>query len=239
MLDVEPVRRWTFRNVSCAMNATNEAEIWAASAPWLEAAGFLGIGLRVSPPPKDVSAAVYHLMVMCRTQFAAELSYKRFTAACESQDNKESSETRLDEIARGYLELHSFFTSAHLYWRTLEGLSKLLSVPELKEAIQDYAKATRGTKCARDHLEHMTERIEKGRSHEFGFRMDACTFRRAMGKYEVGSVAFGDETLDLGTIHGAVVSVGRKIAPRLRNRFSSGFEFKMTASGTKREENEK
>ncbi len=51
--------------------------------------------------------------------------------------------------------------------------------------------------------------------------MSADDFRRAMGVYGANVVTFGDERFDLSDIYEAVKSVGREVAPRLRQLLDS------------------
>jgi hypothetical protein len=198
---------------------TNPAEaIWSDSEPWLESAALLGVGMRLSPSKTDMWAAHFHLLVISRAQFATQLAYDRFLTACNGSS--------LPEIACGYLELHSFLVSAHLFWRTLQKLANDFVLPDLRQSLQQHATLIEQTKRARDHIEHMTERIEKGRGQKFGSPMDARTFRHAMGKYERGSVTFGNETFDLQAIHAAIHTIGKTVAPKLRVAIESGFTIK-------------
>ena len=202
------------------MTEIEQSDIWNASNQWIESAVLLGIGLRVSPLPKDAWATYYHLLVMCRAQFAAEFSYERFIQNCDTTD--------LAGIMRGYLDLHSFLVSAHLYWRTLRELASDFNLPELAQSVSTYSTVIDNTKCARDHIEHISERIESGRSERWGDSMDTTVFRRRIGNYSDGSVTFGDETINLHEIYDAIRAIGRTVAPKLRALVNSGFKVKFT-----------
>lgn len=199
----------------------NEIDIWNVSKNWLESAMFLGLGLRIAPSLKNKWASHYHLIAMSRAQFSAELSYERFVVVSESQE--------ITKIACGYLELHSFLVSAHFYWRTLEKLAADFPLPDLANSVKTYTKEIKGTKCARDHMEHFSERIESGRTEHWGKPpMAADIFRRSLGKYSADSVTFGSESFDLRAIYDAIRIIGRKVAPKLRMQIESGFAVKVT-----------
>ena len=195
-------------------DSTSVSGYWSASDHWLESAAFLGIGLRISPISADPWAAYHNLMLMCREQYASEFSYARFIDACDSKDD-------LEEIVQGYLELHSFIVSAHLYWQTLSALDNTMQLEDFGKVLKMYAVEIEHTKKARNHLEHIDERIGKGRDEKRGGVMSPQEFRRSMGRYSAGKVIFGSEETDLAAIHIAICNIGRKIAPKIRDQISA------------------
>lgn len=195
------------------MSEPPDTAFLGATDQWLEAALWLGLTLRVSGGTEAQWGAP-HLLHLSRLQFACELAFHRIGAASEAADSKDS-RTAMGGVGRLYLEIHMFLVSAHAYWRTLRQLNRLLKLPAFSAAVQANEAIAAETKTARDHLEHMYERIEKGRPPKYG-EMTARTFRGAMGRFDGTQVTFGNESFRLGDIHAAVCRVGREVAPLLR-----------------------
>lgn len=204
-------------------------DAFETSMAWLDAGGFLNIGLRISPEKKelgkDYGAVPYHLMMIGRAQYACEFAYHRLQLAVEEGARQADSiaRDRLHRLLRTYLEIHAFLVSANLYWTTLQKLGGKLALPELADALQRYAPAIKATKTARHHIEHISERISGGRGEQHGSPMTPEMFRKAMGRLEGQTIYFGDEPFNLGAIHEALRNVGRNIAPRLREQVQSAF----------------
>jgi len=197
------------------MSETQETEFLEASDHWLEAAVWLGLSLRMTGATEVHWGAHYYLLQLSRLQYACELSYHRIKEASKIADS-EDHRTAMAGIGRLYLDIHAFLVSAHAYWRTIEKLNTLLKLAELDAAIAHNQLVADETKTARDHLEHIVERIQIGRPPHFGHPMDAQTFRGAMGRFEGDQITFGDETFRLGAINTAIRNVGRAVAPALR-----------------------
>ncbi len=193
------------------MSDNYEPDAAQVSDDWLEAAGFAGLYLKVVslPTSKDLWPAYYNLMMMARAQYAAEASYKRFQSVAARED------AGLKGIFQAYMELHLFIVSADLYWTTLKELTRYLKPQELKQAVNYHEHLASQTRTARNHMEHITERIREGRVRDPG-SMSAKDFRRAMGTYDASSVTFGTERFDLGEIYEAIRTVGREAAPQLK-----------------------
>ncbi len=207
------------------MSGSQGYESLQASDDWVEAAGNLALQLVLAPPPsdKDLWPAHYNLLMLSRAQYTSELSYKRFRAYTFDEGSSVSVESHLDRIERilrGYLEVHSFLVSAHLYWQSLKAVNDYLAVPEeLNRAVVDSEDMANQTATARHHAEHGIERIQKGRirKHSHGRpEMSAEIFRRAMGHIEGTTVVFGDEKFDLSVIYEAIRAIGKEVAPRVK-----------------------
>lgn len=197
------------------MSEIKETEFLEASDAWLEAALWLGLSLKMKGATEALWSAHYYLLQLSRLQYACELSYHRIKEASKIADSEDHL-TAMGGIARLYLDVHAFLVSAHSYWRTIEKLNGLLNIVELDTAVAVNSSVADETKKARDHLEHIDERIEKGRLLHFGQPMNAQTFRRAMGRFEEDHITFGDETFHLGVINNAIIDVGHEVAPALR-----------------------
>jgi hypothetical protein len=180
-----------------AVSGVEEPKSLEVSNAWLEASMFAGLYLKVVDPPKDLSPAHHNLMMMARVQFATESSFERFQVIAESED------TDISKTLQAYVELHLFQVSAHLYWTTLYELSKYLGVQVLEQTTDSHRFVAEQTRVARNHIEHITERIGEGRKRG-PIPLSAQDFRRAMGTYDASTVTFGAESFNLGAIYGAI-----------------------------------
>jgi hypothetical protein len=201
------------------MSDEQGAEPLQASDDWLEAAINVGMQLRVAYPntEKDLWPVHFNLLMLSRAQYAAELSYERFRQGAATEEASESRTSSLEGIERtlrGYLEVHAFLVSAHLYWRSLQAVSSYLVAPEeLSQVLHDSEELISHTATARHHMEHITERIGRGRTGRYGTEMSAEVFRQSLGRIEGSTVVFGEERFDLAAIHEAIRSIGEEVAP--------------------------
>jgi hypothetical protein len=104
--------------------------------------------------------------------------------------------------------------------QALKKLARILNLEELSTSITKYRQVMKETKVARDHLEHMDERIEIGKEVKHGQFMSARTFRGAMGRFDGNLITFGDESFNLAAINDAIQDVGRTVASALRQTTS-------------------
>lgn len=72
------------------------------------------------------------------------------------------------------------------------------------------------TITARNHIEHITERIVNERRRRTGAsELSGEAFQRAIGRIEFPSIIFGVESFDLAAISGTILTTGGRIAPTL------------------------
>lgn len=152
--------------------------------------------------------------MMCRADFAAALAYERLS-------NDPSSSSITGSLTRS-ADVHAFLVSAHLAWVTLEELGKRLrkgtfAHKAVHEALRGHRSVIRRCESARDHIEHITERIGRGRAIHFGRgkKMTAKVFRQSVGVVTHTTVAFGNETFDLAEQVAALTKARKTVAPSI------------------------
>ena len=74
---------------------------------------------------------------------------------------------------------------------------------------------------ARDHIEHLPERIRKGRQNRPAMTREV--FRDAVGVFDGTKLTFGNETFDLRQIRDSIRRVEEKVPPRLGERLTPKF----------------
>lgn len=140
-------------------------------------------------------------------QFATELAYSRL---CESAQriSGESPASFVPELVCS-ADAHSLLVSSTGYWRAVRDLSRLMPFVELLRLVEHFQPQIDETVRARNHIEHIGERIESGRKG--GTRvpeMAMDVFQQAIGRIEFPSIVFGNETFDLAQLSLAVLEAG-------------------------------
>jgi hypothetical protein len=196
-----------------------------ARAPrWLDAAGWMwmrGQFFGGLPTDLDAQAAFMYLTTLARSQVAAERAFDRLIEAHadnEMADREHKPSVGIDAKFRIGGETHAFLVSAHLFWRTLDVMRLDLPTPELREAWKANRWIAGETGKARDHIEHLPERIRKGRTKKPAMEKDV--FRQEAGAFDGAQLSFGDETFDLRRIRDSIRRVEEKVAPKLEERLA-------------------
>lgn len=156
-------------------------------------------------------------------QFATELAYSRL-------HQRAGNETALVEGSPSFTSLfelsadaHATLVSASGYWRALQDLLRLMPFPDLLALTDKLECIVKATGRARNHIEHITERIVDGRKHSSSVpEISAESFQQAIGRIEFPSILFGDELFDLSEISGTILTTGKRIAPTLDTTFQTG-----------------
>jgi len=161
-----------------------------------------------SPPSGEGDQLYHHILALGRTSFGVELAFERLMQACEDFNSLVGfggDDAVAEAGFRMSNELHAFFVCADAFWDNLRALARAMpGLAELARARSEHAPAADVARTARDHLEHLAERIETGRGEKFGLAMTAQTFRRVSGGFDGTSAYFGDEEFDVPAVREAV-----------------------------------
>lgn len=182
---------------------------------WLDAAVWTTLKLRVvgcTPAERErLQIVAGNLLMMCRAEFAAGLAFDRFAS--------HRGEGAVVALMR-HADAHALLVSAHLAWRTLDELGRKIrrggfAYKAVHDARRTHRAVRERCKAARDHAEHVTERLEIGRSREHGggTKMTSKTFRRSLGVVSGTVITYGDESFDLAEQIAALRDVRVSVAP--------------------------
>jgi hypothetical protein len=211
--------------------AERASEVEARAPRWLDAASWTwmrGQFFGGLPTDLDAQAAFMYLVTLTRTQAAAERAFDRLIEAHaynEKADREHRPSVGIDAKLRIGGETHAFLVSAHLFWSTFDVMRRQLPTSELKEAWKVHRMVADQTGKARDHIEHLPERIKKGRTRKPVMEKDV--FREAVGVFDGTLLTFGDETFDLRQIRDSIRRVEEKVAPKLEERLTVKFSVKV------------
>lgn len=153
----------------------------------------------------DAVALREHLTMAARAQFAVDMSYERLKEA-----QMEFALARADPLQeneamfRAFAEAHTFLVFAALFWNSLRTLATHFALPELDDALEVSEASIGLVTKARNHIEHVSERIEEGRAEARGGAMSADDFRAAVGAIQGDEVIFGSERFGLGQMRAAI-----------------------------------
>lgn len=137
---------------------------------------------------------------------------------------------QLDSTLARAADVHAFLVSAALYWATVREIVNHVPKPDLRPPFADYETAAMTAKTAREHIEHLNERIVHGRSGErLGGAMPADVFREAVGAFDGERMMFGDESFPLGDMLEAIRASSSAIAPRLAEATAPNLQVRVTA----------
>jgi hypothetical protein len=192
-----------------------ERGLEAARLWWRRFSALWVFGLPEERSRQYHSVAV-HAISLGRAQFACELAFDRYASAlaakvASDESGDASGEVQSIRVLSATADAHAMLVSAHLYWRELEALQRdALSDRMGDAATRALAAGGRGrelAKAGRDHIEHLHERVLKGRTQRQGGAAGAMapeTFLENVLVLEPEAVLFGDERFDLREIRDAV-----------------------------------
>ena len=154
-------------------------------------------------------------------QFATELAFNRLYAQAPTPSSGNA--RSFAPILICSADAHSLLVFASGYFRALRDLCRLMPFTELVSLIDEIRPTIDAVVTARNHIEHITERIASGRRRRRSTpEMPIEDFQQSIGRLEFPSIIFGDETFDLSVLSYVVLSAGRRIAPALESCFESG-----------------
>ena len=156
-------------------------------------------------------------------QFATELAYSRLHKEAAKDTPMEESPSTFTSLFERSADAHALLVSASGYWRALQDLLRLMPFPDIVVLTDKLKCIVKATVRARNHIEHITERIVDGRKRTSTVpEISAKSFQQAIGHIEFPSIFFGDESFDLAEISGTVLTTGKRIAPTLETTFKIG-----------------
>jgi hypothetical protein len=176
------------------------------------------------PEGLDAEDVFFFLAILYRARAGAEYAFDQLEVAMADKASAEAegdSGAALDANVRMFVYEHAFIVEANLFFDTLEELGPhFLPGPEVKEARRIYRSRAEEVGRLRDHVEHLPERIRKGRKgRRHGPPMEPEVFREAVGKFVEGTkLLYGDERYDLRAIRDEIRRVEERTAPRLEER---------------------
>lgn len=158
-------------------------------------------------------------------QYGTELPYSRLLASQNTTNPTPGGVWTFAPLLSRAADAHHLLVSASGFWRTLRRLREVLPFHELGEVLDEEAETLAHTKAARNHMEHIAERIIEGRRSQREFsEMGPDTFQRAIGRLDLPHIVFGDEAFNLDGISFAVLSVGLRLGPAFNRLFKSGID---------------
>jgi hypothetical protein len=222
-----------------ADDAADKTADYRDAPAWLDAAASVWMRRFFGGFPEglDPEGVFLFLGTLARAQAGAEYAYEQLEQALadNSRADEEGNPTAgIDAKLRMFLYLHAFVVEANLFYDTLEALQSYLPAPELKRAWRVHRGMAKEVGDLRDHVEHLPERIKKGRRAGRGGRrvpMERSVFRQAVGAFEGMEISYGDERFDLRAIRDAITQVEETTAPRLVERLALKFNATVTRAG--------
>jgi hypothetical protein len=204
--------------IPCLTTARHLAETWIS-------AGFnVSLIHRILDDETGSTAKREIMFQLGHFQFATELAYSRL----RHQATKESASGNAPSFAPLFTcsaDAHMLLVSASGYWRALKELLRLMPFPHLMMLIDEVEHVMKTTVMARNHVEHITERLVNGRRRRTDTpEISTKAFQQAIARIEFPSIIFADEAFDLALISGTILSIGSRIAPALETTFQTGID---------------
>lgn len=200
----------------------NLAEVASLSETWISAA--FGISLiHTILAEEDASSSKRSILFqLAHFQYSTELSYSRLFESQSQPNPREREKWSFSPLLMMSADAHSLLVSAAGFWKSMETLSELMPYPDLLKLLEDLEQPIREIRTARNHMEHISERIVAGRRKRKAVTpMSATDFQEAIGRLQFPVIEFGKEAFDLAAIAELIVSSGRKVAPALQRLYDS------------------
>lgn len=191
---------------------------------WLDAGIWASVRVRVTgldnKSPKPVAVGPL-LVVLARTQYGSKASLDRLREARAVGDVQDETHSPLvNKIINAFEVLHqahNFIVSVDTFWETLKRLQTHIDLPELDAAWSSSSEARMLSRQARNHIEHVAERITEGRTSP---PMKSVEFIKKLGTFDGSSIWFGHESYEVDEMHEAILRVGRTVAPVLEEQLT-------------------
>lgn len=156
-------------------------------------------------------------------QFASELAYSRLHQQVTEGTAMDRRTLSFATLLACSADAHALLVSGSGYWRALQDLLRLMPFPDLVTITDELECVVNATVTARNHIEHITERIVNGRKRRTSVpEISTEAFQAAIGRIEFPSIIFGNESFDLAAISGTMLTTGSRVAPTLQTTFQSG-----------------
>lgn len=186
---------------------------------WLRAGIWASVRVRATglDQVSDKPAAVGPMFVMlARAQYGAKASLDRLLDAhafSRLQDEETASfAEKMINTFEVLHQAHNFLVAVDLFWETIKRLDEHLDLQEFTEVFESSKNARRTSRDARNHIEHIAERIAEGRKNA---PMTPQEFRSKMGIFDGTKIWFGPESYNVIEMHEAVHRAGQNLAPLL------------------------
>lgn len=191
---IDLAKRVWRRVASARTRPVREAEVWP-------------VELTGRPPAGQGEAIFLHLLATGRGAFGVELAFRRLLEARIDYDATVDA-AMIEAGLEMSNEMHALFVHADSFWDNLRALRRALpGVPNLGTVCDSNAQAARTAETARDHVEHIADRICDGRPKRRTVpEMPAEVFRRGVSGFAGRLAYFGDELFDVVEIHDAVMA---------------------------------
>jgi hypothetical protein len=146
----------------------------------------------------------------------------------EEHERKEASEGPAIGLTLALAaDVHGFLVSAALYWATLREVVQRVTHPDLRPLLGQFESAASTAKTAREHIEHLNERIAHGRLPKYGAAMPVEVFRQATGTFDGTLLRFGNESFSLDEMIRAIEESAAVIAPPVREALTPQLEVRV------------
>jgi hypothetical protein len=165
-------------------------------------------------------------------QLATELAYSRLYDQANGLSGEKCAPSFIPLLVCS-ADAHSLLISASGYWRALRDLSRVMPFVELANLVNENQATIGLTTIARNHIEHISERIVSGRKVRPNVsEMPIDVFQESIGRLVFPSICFGNEAFDLAKLSKAILATGKRIAPALESCFESGTRKYLETFGT-------
>lgn len=201
--------------------AQEAAETWIAASIRLH--HICGILEDIGEPDPEGRTKSILIVQIAHFQYATELPYSRLFAARNSEDPPSGRAFSLAPAFTGAAEAHQLVVAASGFWRTLRELCDFMPFPDLVALLNEETDTIADTQAARNHMEHIAERIIEGRRPQRGFsKMPKEVFQAAIGRLQFPEIVFGTEVFNLDGIASAILSVGSQLSSAFSELFKDG-----------------
>ena len=197
--------------------ASHLAETWISAGLNISVVHLILEDDVASTPKREMMFQLGHF------QFATELAYSRLHEEAGKDTTLVGGLPSFASLFECSADAHALLVSASGYWKALQDLLRLMPFPDLVKLTDEVKGIVKTTVRARNHIEHITERIVDGRKRRGAIpEISTESFQQAIGRIEFPSIVFGDESFDLAEISGIVLTTGKRIAPTLETTFKAG-----------------
>lgn len=185
---------------------------------WIDAACFVTTKEALGSLKGDAEGLSLTLCCLARTSWGVSLAWNRVQDA-----ERRGALSGLTRGPQDFLEIlhetHSLLVAANTFWKALDELQRRLRahqqrLPRLND-VDSRLKACKQTVTARNHFEHLDERIREGRPRGNVMLRDA--FRRAPAQVFRGVLRCGEESFDLQELVRAVEIASETVGPEVRD----------------------
>jgi hypothetical protein len=192
---------------------------------WISAGFNISLVHRIVDDKTGSTAKREMMFQLGQFQFATELAYSRLHQRATKGTAMAGGTPSFAPLLACSADAHALLVSGSGYWRGLQDLLRLMPFPDLVMVTDKLEWVVKATVMARNHIEHITERIANGRKRRTAVpEISAEAFQQAIGRIEFPLIIFGDESFDLAAISGTILTTGSRIALTLETTFQTGID---------------